>query len=343
MKTTYIKDIQDRQAVADLFLVKSMSVAETKAGKPYLNLTLMDRSGDIVGRVWEGAERLQAQCPPGALVEISGQSQSFRGQLQLNINTIKRRDEAQVEMSAFVPASPFDPEEMAAELVGLVRSVGDDHIRRLLLKFFNNDEFMAGFKRAVAAKGMHHAYLGGLLEHTLGVARLAAAVAPLYPELDRDLLLAGAMLHDIGKMKEFDFSSFPADYSDQGRLMGHMVLGVEMIEEKIGRTKDFPPELAVRLKHMILSHHGRYEFGSPTLPMVSEAFVLNFIDDMDAKLNTIAGVRAKMEETPGYQWSPYQRSLERFLFVKGHSEAGPAAAVPEEQDNQSAQAPPRLF
>ncbi len=342
MKQLFISDITDGQTINDIFLVKSMNKAETKAGKPYLNLSLMDKSGDIVGRVWDQAEKWQKECPQGAVVQISGQCQSFRNTLQLNISQVLRQDESQLTMADFVPSSPYDIDEMAVEFSKLARSVNEPFIKKLLLKFFNNEEFIAIFKKAPAAKAMHHAYVGGLLEHTLGVARLAAAVAKLYPSLDRSLLMAGAMLHDIGKIKEFDFSGFPTDYSDSGRLMGHMVLGVEMIQEKIRTIKNFPEELAVRLKHLILSHHGRYEYGSPTLPMLSEGFILNFIDDMDAKMNTIEGVRAKMKE-PDYQWSDYQRSLERFLFLKGHGaeeemlEEKTAAAAPAKASQ------PRLF
>lgn len=338
MKTIFIKDIKDGQSLEEIFLVKSMRRAETKAGKPYLNLTLMDKSGDMVGRVWEQADKWEPVCPQGALVKINAQCQSFRGALQLNISQIIPQNETEVNMADFVPATPFDIGEMTRELGKLVRSVEDGNIRKLLLKFFNNDEFMAIFSKAPAAKAMHHAYVGGLLEHTLGVARLADQIAPLYPGLDRSLLMAGAMLHDIGKVKEFDFAKFPADYSDQGRLMGHMVIGLEMIKEKIDRMKNFPPDLAMRVKHLILSHHGRYEFGSPTLPMLSEGFVLNFIDDLDAKMNTIEGVRAKMNK-PGYQWSDYQRPLERFLFLKGHEPSPP----PEQEINPETPDQPRLF
>lgn len=340
MKTLFISDISDGQQVQGQFLVKSMSRLETKAGKPYLNLTLMDNSGDIVGRVWDQADKWQGLCSQGAVVEVTAQCQSFRGTLQLNIGSVAQVDEGQVDMADFVPASEHDPDEMAAELVGLIRKLDNPFIRKLLLKFFNDEQFMAVYKKAPAAKAMHHAYVGGLLEHTLGVSRLASATCALYPQLDLSLLTAGALLHDIGKMEEFDFSSYPADYSDKGRLMGHMVIGCEMVEEKIRRIKDFPEELAVRIKHLILSHHGRHDFGSPTLPMLSEGFVLNFLDDLDAKLNTIEGVRAKMKE-PGYQWSDYQRSLERFLFVKGHSEEEKEGPQTEEPPRPTEQ--PRLF
>lgn len=337
MKNIFIADIKDGQNIADSFLVKSMHRAETKAGKPYLNLNLMDKSGEIVGRVWEQADKWEPLCPQGALVQITAQCQSFRGTLQLNISQINRQNESQLNMADYVPASPYDINEMRLEFMKLARSVTDANIRKLLLKFFNDDEFMAIFSKAPAAKAMHHAYIGGLLEHTLGVARLADQVAPLYPGLDHSLLMAGAMLHDIGKVVEFDFSAFPADYSDQGRLMGHMVLGVEMVSQKIAQLKNFPADLTVRIKHLILSHHGRYEFGSPTLPMLSEGFVLNFIDDLDAKMNTIEGVRAKMQD-PGYQWSDYQRPLERFLFIKGHEEP-PPPTTPHETKATKAQQP----
>ncbi|MDA3785784.1 MAG: HD domain-containing protein, partial [Deltaproteobacteria bacterium] len=221
-------------------------------------------------------------------------------------------------------------DEMAAEFLALATGVSDPFIQKLLLSFFEDEDFFALFKKAPAAKMMHHAYLGGLLEHTLGVARLAEAVSRLYPSLDRSLLMAGAMLHDIGKTKEFSFDSLRFDYSDSGRLVGHMVLGVEMVQERLNTIKGFPAELAMRVKHLILSHHGRHDFGSPTLPMLLEGFVLNFIDDLDAKVNTIDKVSAQAKEE-GYQWSDYQRSLERFLFVKGRAAQSNEVPEPEEE------------
>jgi 3'-5' exoribonuclease len=319
MKNLFISDIKNGSNLTDQFMVKQCTKAETKAGKPYLNVTLMDKSGDISCKVWDQAERYLPLCKAGQVVEVQAKCQSYRNNLQLSITKITALDQAAVNMSQFVPSSENDIEEMATEFIMLAKSVKDPFIRKLLLKFFNNTDFFTIFKKAPAAKGMHHAYLGGLLEHTLGVARLAEQIAKLYPGLDRSLLLAGAMLHDIGKVKEFSFDSHVFDYSDIGRLMGHMVIGVEMVQEQVKKIKDFPEELSVRIKHLILSHHGRYEFGSPTLPMLMEGFVLHFIDDMDAKLNTIAGV-AKKTTTDGYQWSEYQRSLERFLFIKGHQE-----------------------
>jgi 3'-5' exoribonuclease len=337
MKTLFISNIQDGALISDQFMVKQCSQAETKAGKPYLNITLMDQSGVISGKIWDQAARFLPECQEGGVVAVQAKVQSYRDNLQLNISTIQQLDPSTVDMGQFIPSTDNDVEQMTTEFIMLAKSVKDPFIRKLLLKFFNNEEFLALFKRAPAAKGMHHAYLGGLLEHTLGVARLADQVAKLYPDLDRSLLLAGAMLHDIGKVKEFSFDSPVIDYSDPGRLMGHMVIGVEMVQERIQAIRDFPEDLGVRLKHLILSHHGRYEFGAPTLPMLMEGFVLNFVDDMDAKLNTIAGV-AKKATTNGYQWSEYQRSLERFLFVKGHSETEEDEHVHPQENKQ-----PSLF
>ncbi|MBU0681969.1 MAG: HD domain-containing protein [Proteobacteria bacterium] len=317
-KKNFISDITDGQQVEDLFMVQELSKLETKAGKPYLSLKLMDKSGEMVAKVWERADELERHCPAGAVVAIKGRCSSYRNTLQLSITDLARVPNEDVDFSAFVPTSRYDVDKMAAEFVGLAKSVSDPFIKKLLLKFFDDEDFFAVFKKAPAAKAMHHAYLGGLLEHTLGVARLADSVSKLYPSLDRSLLMAGAMLHDIGKIKEFSFDSHTFDYSDSGRLVGHMVLGVEMIQERVSKIKDFPEELAVRVKHLLLSHHGRHDFGSPTLPMLLEGFALNFIDDLDAKINTIEKVSAQAKEE-GYQWSDYQRSLERFLFVKGHS------------------------
>jgi 3'-5' exoribonuclease len=171
---------------------------------------------------------------------------------------------------------------------------------------------------------MHHAYVGGLLDHSLGVARLAAKVAELYPDIDPSLLVTGALLHDVGKVEEFSYHAFPFDYTDSGRLVGHHVLGVELVQARIGRIPGFPGELALRLKHLILSHHGRHEFGSPAVPMMLEAFVLNFLDDLDAKVNYLKRLGSQAPAA-GYQWTDYQRTLERFLYVQGRPESDPEA------------------
>ena len=316
-KNIQTKEITDGQAIHDLFLVREMSRGETKAGKPYLSLALMDASGEISGRVWENAEQLMGECPNGAIVLVSGQAQAYKGILQLRIDSLTRVAESEVDLALFVPSTKGNVNQMAKELVKLVGSVENPFLKELLLSLFGERKLMADMKKAPAAKAMHHAYVGGLLEHTLAVARLAESICTLYPTLDRSLLITGAPLHDIGKLKEFSFESFPFEYSDRGRLVGHMVLGIEMIQEKIKGISGFPEELGDRLKHLILSHHGRHEFGSPSLPMIQEAFALNFLDDLDAKINYLDRLAGQVKGE-GYQWTEFQRNLERFLFVKGH-------------------------
>lgn len=331
-KNIQIKEITDGQTVRDLFLVREMSRGETKAGKPYLSLVLMDASGEISGRVWENADQLMDECPAGAIVSVTGQAQAYKGILQLRIDTLAREEESRVDLALFVPSTRGNITLMARELLRLAGSVENPFLKELLLALFGERKLIQAFKKAPAAKVMHHAYVGGLLEHTLAVARLADSVSTLYPGLDRSLLVAGALLHDIGKLKEFSFDSFPFDYTDRGRLVGHMVLGIEMLQEKINSISGFPQDLADRLKHLILSHHGRHEFGSPSLPMMQEAFALNFLDDLDAKINYLDRL-AGQAKGEGYQWTEFQRNLERFLFVKGQRSDDDAPLSDQGQDN----------
>lgn len=331
-KTIQIKEITDGQAIHDLFLVREMSRGETKTGKPYLSLVLMDASGEISGRVWENAEQLMGECPAGAVVSVSGQAQAYKNVLQLRIDTLSRMPDSEVDLALFVPSVQGNVGLMAKELLKLANSVDNPFLKELLLSLFGERRIMQAFKKAPAAKMMHHAYVGGLLEHTLAVTRLADSICSLYPSLDRSLLIAGALLHDIGKLREFSFDSFPFEYSDRGRLVGHMVLGIEMIQERINTISGFPEDLVDRLKHLILSHHGRYEFGSPSLPMMQEAFALNFLDDLDAKINYMERL-AGQAKGEGYQWTEFQRNLERFLFVKGHLNDDGADPMNHGQDN----------
>ncbi len=318
-KGPYIKDISDGQKIEGLYLIKEVSRAETRAGKPYLDLKLMDNSGELPAKVWDEADRWQKQCMPGRVVAVQAQSQDFKGTIQLKVITIELMDKSAVDLRDFIPSTSGDIEAMLEELLELIESVKDPHTRKLLGKIFKDTSFQELFSRAPAAKYMHHAYIGGLLEHTLAICRLADEVARLYPSVDHSLLMAGAMLHDIGKVKEFSFEIPPFDYSDQGRLIGHMVIGVEMMEASVRKIKDFPEDLAFRLKHLILSHHGSHEYGSPSLPMLKEAFILNFLDDMDTKINYTDQLTGRKDSEEGYNWSPYQRNLGRFLLLNDGS------------------------
>jgi len=315
-KGCFVADIKNGDQVEGLFLVRDMVQSETKAGKPFLTLTLMDRTGQVVGRVWDNALNLAHECASGNIIHLKAQAQSYKDLLQLKVIAVQAQERGGVDWSMFMPSTPYNISEMAAEMREHLRSVSQKNIRALLLSFVNDQNFMKEFCQAPAAKNMHHAYIGGLLEHTLGVVRLAVMCAEAYEQLDRSLLVCGAFLHDIGKIKEFSYETPPFDYSSQGRLLGHMVLAVEMIQGRLDKMADFPEELASLVKHLVLSHHGKYEFGSPALPMIRESFVLNFIDDLDAKMNYMDRV-SEDNKGEGYAWSSYQRMFERFLFLPG--------------------------
>jgi 3'-5' exoribonuclease len=331
-KKLFANQIQEGQAIKETFLVKDMNRAETRAGKPYLMLTLMDRSGEIGARLWENADAFLGACEPGNLVQITAQAQAYRGTLRLKVDNVLPVSTEDSERELYLQASKRDIAEMASEITSMAKKVQDSFYRKLLLTFFSDSSFFMKFQQAPAAKSMHHAYLGGLLEHTLAVAKLADMVAGSYPALDQDLLMTGALLHDIGKTRELAFDTFPFEYTVRGRLVGHLVIGAEMIQNTIKTIPGFPEDQATRLQHMVLSHHGRYEFGSPALPMISEAFVLNFLDDLDAKLNFLNRLE-EQAPSPGYQWTDFQRTLERFLYVKGRPHAEAETPGTDEQQN----------
>lgn len=328
-KTVFVADIREGQQVQDLFLVSRKSLAETKTGKPYLALTLMDRSGEVEARIWDDAARFDSEAEVGRIVAVEAQAKAFREQLQLNVTTLQAVADDTVRLDLFIPTSKRSFREMKGELSRLIATINDPALKRLLEAIFQGD-FLKQFCLAPAAKMMHHAYLGGLLEHTLSVTNLALRICRHYPVLDRDLLAAGALLHDIGKIREFNFSTVPFDYTDSGRLIGHLVLGCEMVRGPAENIPGLTPDRLDQLLHLILSHHGRHEFGSPCLPMTVEAIILHHLDDMDAKVNFIDRLSEQVE--PGrQQWSDFQRILDRFLLLRGPQTKTPAVAEPAEK------------
>jgi 3'-5' exoribonuclease len=309
MKAIYVADITADSQVASEFFVLRKSLMRARNGAAYLSLTLSDRTGQIEARLWEEAEKLSALFAEGDFVRVRARGESYRDAVQLNVAAIERVEAAALNLADFLPSSERDPQEMLRELKALCRKIGDPHLLALVLAFFADRPLMEVFAKAPAAKNMHHAYIGGLVEHTLSVARLSLAAAAHYPEIDGDLLLAAALLHDLGKVREL--SCAPGfDYTPEGRLIGHLLLGVEMLEEKLARLPGFPPEVATALKHLIISHHGEYEFGSPKRPKTAEAFVLHALDDLDAKM---AAVR-QLLRSAGPAEATYHRVLERYIF-----------------------------
>jgi 3'-5' exoribonuclease len=342
-KNIFIKEIKEAGPVDSLFLVKEMSQYETKAGKPYLRLILMDNTGEVPAMVWENAQAIAPLCQPGKIGHFAGQALSYKGAMQLKIVKVKKVNDADVDMDQFMPTTSGNIVEMLNELSGLIRSVKNPHLNELLLSFENDDELWTLFGRAPAAKSMHHAYIGGLLEHTLGICRAVDKFAPLYPGIDRDLLMTGAVLHDMGKVKEFSFAVPPFNYSDQGRLLGHMTICVDMLRDKVAKMVDFPEQVTVLLQHLILSHHGRYDYGSPVLPMTREALVLNFLDDLDAKMNYLDRLSPDSAAAEGeYQWTDYQRNMERYFYVTGHpaQTENPAVGISEKIEQAQAATKP---
>ncbi|MEE4242829.1 MAG: HD domain-containing protein [Desulfopila sp.] len=313
-KNIFIEQLQEGDRVDDVFLVKSSRLAETRAGKPYLILDLLDKSGEISGPVWENAEKMEEICRAGNFVSVRAVVQSYRERPQFRFEDIQPVAKDDVELSDFVPASNIDIEEMGRHIQKMVASVENSWVRKLLNRFFSKGKIWEDFKTAPAAKGIHHAYSGGLLEHCLSMAKVADMLASHYPGIDRSVLIAGVLFHDIGKLKELQEQVGLVEYTAPGRLKGHLVMGSEMVAAEAAAIKDFPEELLTHIQHCILSHHGRLEFGSPTVPMTPEAFLLSFIDDLDSKMNLIEQLRRK-QKGEGEQWTEYQRSLERFLYL----------------------------
>ena len=312
MGKVYVSDIRDRNQVDSVFLVREKITAMAKNGKPYLTLKLMDKTGEVEGKVWDNVDELSSSFAKDDFLSVRSKATVYLGKMQLVIADLRKVPDQEVRIADFLPEAGRDIGEMAAELSALLETLTEGPLKRLLAAFFHDPEIMALYSAAPAAKGMHHVYLGGLLEHSLAVARLVDRIVPLYEGVNRDLLIAGALLHDVGKVREMTYSrSF--DYTDEGKLLGHITIGVEMIQEKIAAIGDFPIELAMLLKHMILSHHGQYEFGSPKRPKTVEATILNYLDDLDSKIN---GIRSHIgRETDGNsRWTSYHRLYDRYFY-----------------------------
>lgn len=299
-----IAELTDGQNVEATYLVLSCDLKATKNGASYLALTLGDRTGRLPGRVWDRAEELASICPKGSVVRFTGRISSYQGALQIVAASAAPAPEA--DPADYLEAAERPGEEMLAELVELAETLAEP-FRALCLSLLTDPVLAPLIVICPAAKAMHHDYVSGLVEHTLSMARLAELVAGHYPSLNRDLLLTGAIIHDIGKTKELTLTPAP-DYTDSGRLLGHIVQGIELVRAHM--ADDFPPGLADEIIHLVAAHHGQMEFGSPQPPKTMEAVALNMIDDLDAKLNAIGALLDKAEG----DWTGYHRLLERHFY-----------------------------
>lgn len=302
----FIESLRDGENVQEIYLVKSKISALTKNGKPYENVVVQDKTGSIEAKLWNpnsaGIDDFEALD----YVEITATVQVFNGANQLNVSRVRKCHEGEYDQANYLPVSSKDVDVMYSDLMSLIKSVKTIYLRLLLEDFFEKDaDFIKQFKKSSAAKSVHHNFIGGLLEHTLSVAKLCDYLASAYPILNRDLLVTAAILHDIAKTKEF--SDFPInDYTDNGQLLGHIVMGYEMVSDRIADIPGFPEKAAAELKHCILAHHGELEYGSPKKPALIEAVALSFADNTDAKLETFKEDIAKPSDT---EWR-YSRFIE---------------------------------
>lgn len=336
MKKIFIEQIRERDWVDSPFLVRDKIMAMAKNGKPYMTLKLMDRTGEVEGRVWDRVDEFADRFSKDDFIRVQGKSSVYMGKMQLIVQDLSRLDEQAVDLSDYLPVSGRSAEELLTELRSVIDGMTDRHLKGLMESFWQDEPFRRSYSIAPAAKAMHHVYLGGLLEHSLAVAALAEDISRRYPGIHRDLLITGALLHDIGKVAELCYQrSF--DYTDEGKLLGHIVMGVEMVTEKIQTLPDFPQGLGVQLKHLLLSHHGQYEYGSPKRPKTMEAVILSFLDDLDSKIN---GVRTHIEKEPDSEspWTAYHRLYDRYFFKNSGLEAKEKEPAPP--PSQAPAAPP---
>jgi 3'-5' exoribonuclease len=313
-KNIFVNQIKAGDQITECFLVTEKNMTFSQKGAPYLSLRLKDKTGEIEGRVWDRVADLEQLFKKGDFIRIQSRAASFKNALQLSIVNLRKIEDKDIDPADFTIASKSDIQEMFLELLIIIDEVKNSFLKELLQSFFNDQDTAERFKKAPAAKGFHHVCRGGLLEHTLSVARLLSVAADHYKDVDRDLLIAGGILHDIGKIDELSYDKI-IEYSDEGRLIGHIVMGLEMIDKKTALIADFPKPLAMKLRHIILSHHGEMEFGSPKRPKTIEALIIHHIDDLDAKVNAFQSHMENNEDKDS-DWTPFHKLLERYLYKK---------------------------
>lgn len=326
MKPHFIADLADGQVVASLFLVREKEVRTSqRTGTSWLHLELADRTGTIAAKMWENYAPLAATFECDDVVQIRGRVKLYNGRKELTLEQIVPALERDYDLGDFLPHTKHDVEELSSRLHQAIAGMKNPWLKRLLSGIVDDPAIAPKLKRAPAAMTMHHAYIGGLLEHVVSLIGLAEGVAAHYPQLDADLLLAGVVLHDIGKLDELRYTR-AIDYSSEGRLLGHITIGVALVREKRRAIPGFPEPLGLLLEHLILSHHGSYEFGSPSLPQIPEALALHFIDDLDSKM---AGAYATLDAASGDGiWTERNPSLRRALLrAKPFLNDGPPSAA----------------
>jgi 3'-5' exoribonuclease len=318
MKDFFIADAAkfDGLPVTTYFAIVALSVREKKTGGgQYLALTLGDKTGTMEARMWEDFAASVANCSEGCYVKVQGQISKYQGKFQITLTKLRAAAASEVDSADFIPTTKFDVAEMWSELRGYVDAFQNPDLRRLVFAFLDDETIGAAYREAPAAKVLHHAWIGGLLEHVLTLVRVCRAAAPFYPEVDLDLLVTGAILHDIGKVRELSWGT-TFSYTLEGQMIGHISIAQGMLREKIATLPGFPEKLRVLVEHMILSHHGKYEFGSPKLPMTPEAILLSALDDVEAKMQAMRNefAREAASGKAGDEMTEWVRSMERPLL-----------------------------
>lgn len=333
MKPPYIRDLQPNQIVTSIFLVQSKDIRQKKSGEPYLSLLLGDRTGDVEAKMWDNVADVMSTFERDDFIRIKGLYQIYQNRPQITLHKVMRVNDGEVSFADFFPASERDPEEMFAELRTIIDGFSNPHLRALLDAVFADERIARAYKIAPAAKQIHHAWLSGLIEHVLSLCKLARMTAAHYQGIDADLLLTGVILHDIGKIDELTYDR-GFGYSTEGQLIGHIMIGFRIVEEKLRLLPDFPPKLRTLLQHMILSHHGELAYGSPKVPQFAEAMLLHQLDNLDSKMECMRSLIHKDRQYEGC-WTAYSSSLDRAVLKKlKYLEGNPAPPPP------SAPAPP---
>ena len=337
MKDFYIRDCSqhENKVVTTSFVVAVKQVKPKKSGDPYLALTLADRSGHIDAKVWDNVAEIMGVFEQDDFVKVRGLINKYNGRFQMTVHKLKKLDESQIDYSDYLPKTTKDIDELWRTLGDFIAGFKNPHLKALVENFMSDPEIATAYRNAPAAKTLHHAFIGGLLDHVVSLFKACDLTSRNYPQIDRDLLLTGAFLHDIGKVHELSYArSF--SYTTRGQLLGHMIIELEMLKEKL--PPGFPPELKTLIEHMIISHHGQYEFGSPKLPMFPEALMLHYLDDLDSKMESM---RAHFEREAAVEsaWTSYNPSLGRPLLNPEKFLRPPKPAEPElEEAEQSAPA-----
>jgi 3'-5' exoribonuclease len=337
MKEFFLSDCArfENRIIVSSFVVVSKQVKPKKTGEPYLALTLGDRCGQIEAKMWDNVEEAIDTFDQEDFLKIKGLLNKYKNRFQLTIHKLRKLGDSEIDFGDYLPKTTKNIDELWQTLTDFVASFQDSNLRALVQSFMVDPEIAAAYKNAPAAKTLHHAYIGGLLDHVVSLFRSCDLVCRNYPQINRDLLLTGAFLHDIGKIHELTYNrSF--SYTSRGQLLGHMIIELEMLQKKLAALPDFPGEMKTLIEHMIISHHGQYEFGSPKLPMFPEALMLHYLDDLDSKMESMRAHFEREAENDS-SWTSYNASLGRTLlntakFLK-KEEAGPESAAGEAEGN----------